>query len=126
MAVDALDDRERRRFTGEPGEEAEHGVRPPIHLEHDTALIVEHEPAELLLAREPVHERPEADALHDALDARAHAGGAHGLPPPSPASTSSRSRWETVACASWMRGMCCERLTTRWSARPSVATRPPS
>ena len=113
MAVDALDDRERRGFARQPGEEAEHGVGAPVHLEHDAALVVEHEPAELLLAREPVDERPEADALHDALDARAHASGAHGLPPPSPASTSSRSRCETVACASWMRGMCCERLTTR-------------
>ena len=46
---------------------------------------------------------PEADALHGALDARPHAPrrGA-----PRHRSTSSRSTWYALACASWMRGMC--------------------
>ena len=109
VAVDALDDCERRRLAGETGEEALDGVLAPVDLEHHAALVVEHEATELLLTREAVHERAEADALDDALHARAHARGAHG----SASSTSSRSRCEAVACASWMRGMCCERLTTR-------------
>ena len=123
IAVDALDDGERRRLAGQPCEEALDGVRPAVDLEHDPALVVEHEAAELLLAREPVDERAEArrPGRRPAL-ARARAQAAHG----DPSSTSSRSRCEAVACASWMRGMCCERLTIRWSARPSAATRPPS
>ena len=72
-------------------------IRRPVHLEHDAALVVEHESAELLLAREAVHERPEADALDDALHPRAHASRAHGRSPPSPVSMSSRSRCEAVA-----------------------------
>ena len=59
-------------------------VGAAVHLEHDAALVVEHESAELLLAREAVHVRPEADALDDALDARAHAGLAHGQRAPLP------------------------------------------
>ena len=61
------------RLARQAREKALDGGRPPVHLEHDPALVVEHESAELLLAREPVDERTEADALHDALDASAHA-----------------------------------------------------
>src|SRR6185436_5234144 len=122
IAADALDDRQRRRLAGQPREEALDGVRPAVDLQHHPALVVEHESAKLLLAREPVDERAEAHALDDALHSRAHARGAHG----DSSSMSSRNRCEAVACASWMRGMCCERLTIKWSARPSAATRPPS
>ena len=40
----------------------------PSDLDHDAAPVVEHEAAEAALGGEPVHERPEADALHDAAD----------------------------------------------------------
>ena len=107
--VDALDDRERRRLARQPRQEALDRGGPAVDLEHDPALVVEHEPPELLLAREAVDEGAKADPLHDPLHARAHARRRHGRS----SSTSSRSRCEAVACASWMRGMCCERLTMR-------------
>ena len=89
-----------------------------LHLHQHAALVVEHEPVERQLARQPVHERPEADALHHALDPRARADRAH--------PTSSRSTWYALAWASWIRGMCWERVTTTWSARAPAAISPPS
>ena len=124
VAVDPLDDRERRRLDGEAREEALDRVRPPVDLEHDAALVVAHEAPEPLLPGKAVDERAEPDALHDALDPGPHPRRpTHGAVA---TSTSSRSRCEAVAWASWIRGMCCERLRMRWSASPSSATRPPS
>ena len=42
------------------------------------------------------------------------------------ASSSSRSACQAVACASWMRGMCCDGDAMTWSARRSAAIGPPS
>ena len=44
-----------------------------LDLDHRAALVVAHEPVEPQLARQPVHVRPEADALDDALDPDPHA-----------------------------------------------------
>ena len=41
-------------------------------------------------------------------------------------STSSLRTCQALPWASWIRGMCSERVTTTWSASPSWATRPPS
>ena len=73
--------------------------------------------APALATVEAVHERPEAHALHDAV--HVHTRRAH-------ASTSPRRTCHALACASWMRGMCSERVMTTWSASPSWAIRPPS
>ncbi len=93
IALDALDNGQRRRLARQTGEEALDGTGLTVDLEQDTALVVEHESAELLLAREPVDERTKADSLYDALHPRTHARGGHG----SSSSTSSRRRCEAVA-----------------------------
>ena len=111
-----LDDRQRRRVVAQAGEERRDALRRPLHLHQHAALVVEHEPVERQLAGEPVHERPEADPLHHALHPRA--GADH--------PTSSRSTWYALAWASWIRGMCWERVITTWSARPPAAISPPS
>ena len=128
---DPLDRGERRRLAGEPLEERVDRRRLALGLQQHAALVVEHPAREPQLAGEAVHERPEPDALHRPLHARAD-------PPPRAChrpqrtiahyrrSTSSRSTWYALACASWMRGMCWDRVTITWSASPSAATRPPS
>ena len=117
----ALDGRERRRLARQPGQEALDRVRRALDLEQHPALVVADPAAEPLVARQPVHVRAEADALDRALHAGAHP--AHDGP-----STATRLRkaWYALACASWIRGMCSERVTTTWSASRSAATRPPS
>ena len=92
-----------------------------LDLDDHAARVVQHVPGHPQLVRQPVHVGPEAHALDGALD-RAPGRGSRPLPHP----TSSRSTWYALACASWMRGMCSERVTTTWSASPSAATRPPS
>ncbi len=76
-----------------------------------------------------MHVGAEADALHRALDAAVDARGrthrARGREVML-ASSSSNSTCHALACASWMRGMCSERVTTTWSASASAAIRPPS
>ena len=123
-----LHHREWRRLRLQPLEEALHRMRVRLGLDHDSARVVEHVPADAKLRRQPVHERPEAHALHGSLHTRAHATptargscGGHCA-----SSTNSRSRWYALACASWIRGMRSERVTTTWSASCSFATRPPS
>ena len=69
--------------------------------------VVEHEPGERELPGEPVDIGTEPDALHGA-----------GHPHPQPRAgddvhpTSSSSAWYALAWASWIRGMCSERVTT--------------
>ena len=124
LGRDPLDVRERRRFRLEPPQEGGDGVRRPLDLGHHAVLVVAHRAGEPELGGQPEDERAEADALHGALHPHRHAPGrgdpAHGR------SISSRSTCYAVAWASWMRGMCSERVTTTWSASRSAATRPPS
>ena len=77
---DALDDRQRRRLGAEPREEGVHRRRLALDLQHHAALVVEHPAAERQLGRQPVHVRPEADALHHALDTRPRTRCRHGNP----------------------------------------------
>jgi len=101
-------------------EELVHLAGIALYLEQHAAGVVEHVAGEAELAREPVHVGPEADALDGPLDPRPGAA-AQGTHP-----TSARSAWYALACASWIRGMCSERVTITWSARPSAPIRPPS
>ena len=119
----ALHPGQRRRLGGQPLLEAPQRRRLALHLDQHSALVVQHEAGQPQLAGEPVHVGPEPHALHHPLHAGAHAPrGAH-----APVrSSSSRSTCQALACASWMRGMCSERVTTTWSASLSAATRPPS
>src|SRR6185436_12364625 len=119
-----LDGGERRRVRHVTGEERVQRTAPPPDLDHDAARVVADPAGEPQLAREAVGVRAEADALHDAGDADADAlprDDAHAA-----ASTSSRSTCQALACASWMRGMCSERVTIATSARSSATIRPPS
>ena len=72
------------------------------------------------LAGQPVDVWAEADALYGAGHAHSRAATDDIHP------TSSTSAWYALAWASWMRGMCSERVITTWSANPSDPTRPPS
>ena len=112
----ALHLRERRGLRRHAHEEAVDRLGRRLHLHDHPARVVEHVPGDSQLTGQPVHVRPEPHPLHRALDAGADAAHA----------TSSRSTWYALACASWMRGMCSERVTTTWSASRSAATRPPS
>jgi hypothetical protein len=97
-----LDRRERRRLVGEPAQEAVDLGVAPLDLEQHAPLVVEHEARQRQLAGEAEDEGAEADTLHGALDARADA----------PHPTRWQSTWYALACASWIRGMCSERVTT--------------
>ena len=101
----------------EPAQEAVDRGLAALDLEQHAALVVEHEARQVELRGQAVHERAEADPLDRPLHPRPD--------PPHAASTSSRSTWYALACASWIRGMCSERVTITWSASPSAATRPP-
>ena len=68
-----LDLRQRRRVGGQAREQRLDRRRLALRLDHRAALVVAHEPGEPQLTRQPVHERPEADALNDALDPYPHA-----------------------------------------------------
>ena len=120
-----LDDRQRRGLRAEPAKEDPHRRIVPFHLGQDAVGVVEHEASQPELAGHSVDVGAKSDALHGAADA-------HSGPAPVPDGrlqahpTSSRSAWYALAWASWMRGMCSERVTTTWSARPSCAMRPPS
>ena len=118
LGRDPFDARQWRRLAREPGEEALDGLGRRLRLHDDPARVVQHVAGHAQLVGEPVHVRAEAHALHRPLDA--------GADPAHPSSTSSRSRWYALACASWMRGMCSERVTITWSASRSADTRPPS
>ena len=110
-----LDGRERRRLLGEPAQEPVDGAVAALDLDQHAPLVVEHEARELELGRQAIDERAEAHPLHRPLDPR---------PDPSHP-TRWQSTWYALACASWIRGMCSERVITTWSASPSAATRPP-
>ena len=112
----ALDARQRRRLGHQPREEAIDRLGRRLDLDHHAARVVQDMARHAELAGQPVDVRAEADALDGSLDARADAAQA----------TSSRSTWYALAWASWMRGMCSERVTTTCSASRSEATRPPS
>jgi hypothetical protein len=112
----------------EAAQEVPYRILVALHLEQDTLRVVEHVTGELQLVREAVDVRSEAHALNRPLDAHPVAdafdgdalwrGRAH--------PTNSLSTWYALACASWIRGMCSERVTTTWSASRSLAIRPPS
>ncbi len=121
-----LDVRERRRVAPHPLQERLHRVGRAFDLEQHAALVVADEAAEGELLGQPEDERPEADALHRAVDAHAGAAALPARDGRHAASTSSRSTCEALACASWMRGMCSERVTITWSASASARMRPPS
>ena len=110
-----LDRRQRRRLLGEPAQEAVDRAVAALDLDEHAPLVVEHEAREVELGREAIHERAEANPLHRPLDPGADA----------PHPTRWQSTWYALACASWIRGMCSERVITTWSASPSAATRPP-
>ena len=115
----AFDHRERGRLGGKPGEEPLHAGGRPLDLDLHAALVVEHVAGEPLLAGQSVDVGPEPHALDDTVHAHARASNAQ-------SSISSRRTCHALACASWIRGMCSERVTTTWSASRSSATRPPS
>ena len=122
-----LDPRQRRGLLDQPREERVDVGGGSLDVDHDAALVVADAASEVQLAGEAVHERAEADPLDGSLDAAGDpaalargGGGAHS------SSTSSRRTCQALAWASWMRGMCSERVTTTWSARRSEAIRPPS
>ena len=126
---DLIDRGEGRQLIDEAGHEPLDPHAAALDLQQHAMLIVEHVAAERLLVRKPVDERSEPDALDRAADADADADAARGSasgrqaaraplspPPPRRRPTSSRSTWYALACASWMRGMCSERVTITWSA----------
>ena len=67
-----LDDRERRRLVAQRGQEPVHRVCAALRLDLDAASVVADEPGEPACGGDPVHERAEPDALHDALDPDVH------------------------------------------------------
>jgi len=69
---DPLDRGQRRGLGREPHEQVVDRGGIPLGLEQHAALVVQHPSVEGELPRQPVHERPEADALHRAFDARPH------------------------------------------------------
>ena len=122
----------RRSVSCQSGQELLDPLRCALDLDQHSVLVVEHVTAELESRRQPEDVRPEPDPLNRSRDpgpdpprAARHGSLAHPVAG-SVASTSSRSTWYPLACASWMRGMCCDRVTTTWSASASAATRPPS
>ena len=62
-----------RRLGGQPGEQRVDRVGRALDLDDRAAGVVAHEPVEPELDGQPVHVRPEADALDDALHAHPHA-----------------------------------------------------
>ena len=63
---DGVHPRQGRCFVPQRAEEPAHGGGVALHLDVDTTRVVVDPTAELLARRQPPHERPEADALHDA------------------------------------------------------------
>ena len=122
--LDALDRGEGRGVGGQALQEAVDRRAVGLDLDDHPAGVVEHEAGEAEVAGQAVHVGPEADPLHRPLHAHADPpqAGAHGVG----RSTSSLTTCQALAWASWMRGMCSERVTTTMSASPSAATRPPS
>jgi hypothetical protein len=112
LAGHRFDRRERRRVAVQPREEVVD--RLALDLDEHAERVVEDEAREVELGRQPVHERAEADALHNSGHTRTDPH------------ISSTSVWYAAAWASWMRGMCSERTTITWSASDSAAIRPPS
>ena len=115
-------------------EEGINGGGHALDLDQHPAGVVANEPGKSRGARQAVDVGAKADALDGA--ANAHAGappagrvgrGRGGAQASSPlASSSSHSAWYALAWASWIRGMCSERVTTTWSASSSAAITPPS
>ena len=94
------------------------GAASPSTSSSTPRSSLQHEARQPELARQPVHVRPEADALHRALDrARARRRAASVTrAPPAPAARG--TRWPAPpGCAGCAR----ERVTTTWSASPSAA-----
>ena len=73
LVLDALDHGGRRRLGRQPGEQRVDRVGRALDLDHRAAGVVAHEPVEAQLDGQPVHVRPEADALDDALHPHPHA-----------------------------------------------------
>jgi hypothetical protein len=68
-----LDHRQRRRLRGQPRHQRLDRLRRPLGLDHDSALVVAHEPGQAQPARQPMDVGPEPDALDDAVHPHAHA-----------------------------------------------------
>ena len=125
LGGDILDHGQRRRLGGQARQERVHRRARALHLGDDAAGVVEDEAGEAELPGQPVDVGAKAHALDGAVHAHPRPaavpdGRAQAHP------TSSRSAWYALAWASWMRGMCSERVTTTWSASSSAAIRPPS
>ncbi len=122
--LDPLDARQGRGLAGQPLEEALDGGPLRLDLDHHAAGVVENEAGEAEVAGQAVDVGAEAHPLDRPLHPHAHAAqaGAHGVA----RSMSSLTTCQALAWASWMRGMCSERVMTTTSARPSAAIRPPS
>ena len=63
---DGVHPRQGRCFVPQRAEEPAQRGGVALHLDVDTTRVVVDPTAELLARRQPPHERPEADALHDA------------------------------------------------------------
>jgi hypothetical protein len=120
-----IEDRQRRGVARQPRQKLPHRALAPLHLHQDAVRVVEHEPPESELPGQAIDVRAKSDALNGPVNAHlSAAAGRHRGRRAHP--TSSRSAWYALACASWMRGMCSERVTITWSASASPAIRPPS
>ena len=117
-------------LSGQALEERLDGLARPLDLELDTLLVVAHPTSEPQFAGQAIDVWAKADALHRPVHPRSRA---HTRPLDARSgrlaqpvlSNSSRSTCHALACASWMRGMCSERVTITWSARRSDAIWPP-
>jgi hypothetical protein len=69
---DPVERGQRRRLGRQPGEHGGDRRAVALDLDHHAAPVVAHEAVEPQFGRQSVHEGPEADALHDALDADPH------------------------------------------------------
>ena len=117
--------REGRRLGRQASEEPLHVAGVALDFDRHAARVVEDEARESELGCEAMDVGPEADTLNDPVDPHAGPAAQRGRAHPG-LSTSSRSTCHALACASWMRGMCSDRVTTTWSASASEAIRPPS
>ena len=89
-----VDRGQRRRLSRQPGQEPLHGRVAALHLDQHAVRIVQDEPGQTQLTRQPEHVGAESDPLHRAVHAHmlpAQRGHAHRLPPAPDGSTSPRS-----------------------------------